>query len=91
MLSFVCKTINNEGLMYLNNIFTLNQNSHSRKHISLTQPKFKAKKYGFNSIRYQGSRLLNQLDNEYRNSDQLKGCEPHCTCATCDLCVLKEL
>ena len=38
MLKFVCKTLNNEGPMYLNNMFTLNQNSHTRKHISLIQP-----------------------------------------------------
>ena len=91
MLSLVCKTINSEGPMCLNNMFTLNQNSHSRKHISLIQPKFNTKKYGFNSIRYQGSRLWNQLDNEYRINDKLKGWEPHCTCATCGMCVSKEL
>ncbi len=90
MLSFVCKTINNEGPMCLNNMLTLNQNSHSRKHISLIQPKFNTKKYGFNSIHYQGTRLWNQLDNEYRNNDKLKGWEPHCTCATCDMFVLKR-
>ncbi len=78
-------------LMYLNNMFTLNKNSHSRKHISLIQPKFNTKKYGFNSIRCQSSRLWNQLDNEYRNNDKLKGWEPHCTCATCDMCILLEL
>ncbi len=43
MLSFVSKTITNEGPMYLNNMFSLNQNSHRRKHISLIQPKFNTK------------------------------------------------
>ena len=72
MLSFVCKTINNEGPIYLNNMFALNQNNHNRKHISLIQPKFNTKKYGFNRIRYQGSLRWNQLDKEYRNNDKLK-------------------
>ncbi len=91
MLSFVCKTINNEGPMYLNNMFTLNQNSRSRKNISLIQPKFNTRKYGFNSICCQRSRLSNQIDNKYRDNDKLGGWEAHCTCATCDMCVLIEL
>ncbi len=50
MLSFVCKIINNEGPMSLNNMFALNQNSHSNKHISLIQPKFNTKKIWFEPV-----------------------------------------
>ncbi len=73
--------------MYLNNAFVLNENSYSRKYLPLIQPKFNTQKYGFNSIRYQRSRLWNNLDNKYRNSKKLKEFlwEPNCTCATCDL------
>ena len=31
------------------------------------------------------------LDNEHRNSNKLKEWEPNCTCATCDMCILKEV
>ena len=91
MLSLVCNTINNEGSMYLNNAFVLNENSYSRKYLLLIQPKFNTQKYGFKSIRYQGSRLWNNVDNEHRNSNKLKEWEPNCTCATCDVCILKEV
>ncbi len=50
----MCKTINDEGPIYLNDMCALNQNS--RKNISLIQPKFSTKKYGFKSIPYQGSK-----------------------------------
>ncbi len=36
------------------------------------------------SVRYQGSRLWNQLDIKYGNI-KLKGWQPHCTCTTCDV------
>ncbi len=72
-------------------MFALDHNSHSGKRLPLFQPKFSTQKYGFNSIRYQGSLLWNHLDNEYRNNDKLKLWEPNCTCATCDMCILKEL
>ncbi len=89
MLSLVCKNINNDGPMYLNNAFVLNDYSYSRKYLPLIQPKFNTQKYGFNSIRYQGSRLWNNLDNEHTNSNKLKEWEPHCTCATCDIVYFK--
>ncbi len=78
----MCKTIYNEGPTYLNIMFALNQNSHGTKHISLIHPKFNTQKYGFNSIRYQGSRLWNNLDKEYRNNVKLNEWESNCTWAT---------
>ena len=36
--------------MYLNNMFALNQNSHSNKHISLIQPKFNTKNIWFEPV-----------------------------------------
>ncbi len=59
--------------MYLNkNIYALSQTSHSGKRLPLIHPKFSAQKYGFNSIRHQGSRLWNHIENEHRNNNKLK-------------------
>ncbi len=57
--------------MYLNNAFVLNEISYSRIYLPLIEPKFNTEKYGFNSIRYRGSRLWNNLDNGHRNSNNL--------------------
>ncbi len=91
MWSFVCKTINKEGPVYLNNVFALNEESYRRKCLPLIQPEFNTEKYGFISTPHQGSRLWNHLDNEYRNSNKLKEWEPNCTCDTCDMHILKEV
>ena len=61
----------------------LNEFSHSRICLPFIQPKFKIQKYGFNSVRYQESRLWNHLDNEHINSNKLNEFVPNC-----DMCIL---
>ncbi len=74
MLSFVVKTINNEGPIYLNDMFALNHNSHTRKRLPLIQPKFKPR--NMVSAVYVTKEvvcgIISILDNEYGNNDKLK-------------------
>jgi hypothetical protein len=88
LLCLVKKCITKAGPIYLNDMFILNEGSNSRMYYPLVQHKFSTIKYGFNSIRYQGSRWWNLLDTRFKVSSCLKEWHPQCTCATCDLCIL---
>ena len=79
------------GPAYLNDMFSLNEGSNSRKLYPLVQHKYNTTKYGKNSVRYQGSRCWNQLDNKFKFSTHLKEWQPKCNCSTCDLCVLMQV
>lgn len=91
ILKLVYKCLNKEGPAYLHDMFTLNEGSNSRKGSQLIQPKFSTIKYGFNSVRYQGSRWWNLLDNNFKVNTNFKKWEPQCTCTTCDLCILMQV
>ena len=91
ILKVVHKCLNKDGPVYLNDMFVLNEGSNSRKVCQLIQPKFNTNKYGFNSVRYQGSRLWNLLGNNFKLDTPLHQWQPQCNCTTCDLCILMQI
>ena len=92
------KSINKLNPAFLHDLFVKKCTGHDlRGAISLNQPKYDTVKYGFNSIRYQGARLWNQLPPEFRCEESniqmfktlvKKWNGPKCECGFCCLCKL---
>ena len=56
----------------------------------LTQRKYNSM-YGSNSLRYQGAKLWNQVDNKFKTAGNYDTWCKECSCSFCDICVLKFL
>ena len=65
MLLFVEKCIDGKYPEYQNDLFIVNRGINSRKLNMLVQPKFNSK-YGHNCMWYQGPRLWNGIENEFK-------------------------
>ena len=91
LMYVVNKCLLKAGPAYLNDLFCLNEGSNSRNVYPLVQHKYKTIKYGKNSVRYQGSRVWNQLENKFKFSTKVKEWQPQCNCSTCDLCILMQV
>ena len=90
VLLFVDKCIDGKYPEYLNDSFVVNRESNSRKMNMLVQSKFKCK-YGHICIRYQGARLWNGVDNEFKLATNFNEWSLECRGSYCDMCVLKTL
>jgi hypothetical protein len=63
----VLKLMHKEVPMHLHNMFSARESCYSsHNHSRLEQPKYKTVKYGYNSFRYQGAKLWNLLDNDFK-------------------------
>jgi hypothetical protein len=91
LLCVVNRCLVKAGPAYLNDMFTLNEGSNSRKLYPLVQHKYNTTKYGKNSVMYQGSRCWNRLDHKFKFSTHLKESQPKSNSSTCDLCVLMQV
>ena len=92
ILNIVYKCVNKVCSKYVCDLFSINEGSRSnRKVCQLRQIKFNSIKYGFNSVRYQGSKLWNILDPSFNDPDCFKTWEPQCSCSYCDLCILSQM
>ncbi len=64
MVSFVDKCMKGKCPVYLNDLFQINVGSSSRRLNMVTQPKYTSNSmYGSTSLRYQGDKLWNEVDN----------------------------
>ncbi len=88
VLLFVEKCTDGKYPEYLNDL--VDRGSNSRKLSMLVQPKFNSK-HGHNSIRYQGPRLWNGVDNEFTLAANFNKWFLECRCSYCDMFVLKTL
>lgn len=95
IVSEIFKIINGTAPSFLNELFTKKEVKYDyRDNNILIVPEFKTITYGKNSLRYQGTKLWNSLDQEMKNVDSLdefrkkvvtwKG--PKCMCGVCLLC-----
>ena len=97
LVTEVFKALNDMSPNYMKSMFVkkevmLNQ----RNNNILVQPKYNTVTYGFNSIRYQGSKLWNSLPNEMKCLDGIaqfrrmvrKWSGPVCNCGFCLQCTL---
>lgn len=84
---------------YVNSLFLIKESSHSLRNTLLIQPKFNGVTYGFNSIRYQGSKIWNCLPqsmkyiknvSDFKNEIQ-KWNGPECHCGFCLQCTLLRI
>ena len=95
MMLFVYKCNNNVGPTYLHNMFKPKDNIYKlRNKYVLEQPLFNTVTYGKRSLKYEGSKLWNTLDNDVKNSlnsfkmyiKQWQGFS--CKCSYCTYCIL---
>jgi hypothetical protein len=60
----------------------------------LVKPLYKTKRHGFNSLRYQGAFMWNELTDDVKNLDfnafrnYIRKWQPECNCGSCLLCTL---
>jgi len=96
----VYKCINGLGPSYLHGLFKIKENGYDqRKLFMLEQPKYNTIKHGKHSIRYQGAKLWNNLENMFKEADKFKKFKtlisnwdgPHCNCSVCEMCSLGSL
>ncbi len=95
----VYKSTNSIGPVYLHDMFkakTVKRNL--RNKFPLDQPKFNTIKYGKESLRYEGARLWNSLENNIKESQTLNIFKEEikkwpgisCNCSICSTCVLSN-
>ena len=96
MLLEVYKVVNNTGPCFLNEVFNVKDIVYNlRNEIPLLIPSFKTKTYGYNSIRYQGAKVWNQLPGHIQNVNTynefrslvMAWAGPSCKCNECLLCI----
>ena len=90
MISFVEKCKKGMCPIYLNDLFEINSGSSSRRLSMLKQPKYNSR-HGSNSLRYQGAKLWNAVDNSFKAASNYDSWYKECSCSSCDICVLKAL
>ena len=99
MMTEVYKIINKIGPTYNHSMFIQPKiNYNHRKALPLLQTKWKTKRYGFYSFKYQGAKLWNNLSNNYKYASSLNGFKHEllqwdliCGCNNCLLCTLAEM
>ncbi len=63
----IFKTLNNMSLLYIKYVFIQKEVTYGLRDVNLlVQPKFKTVTYGHNTIKYQGSKLWNNLPNDLK-------------------------
>ena len=91
------KSIDNKNPSFLHDLFNVKSNEHNLRGCKLLeQPKVRTITYGIQSVRYQGAKLWNDLDEHFKNTDNLeifkneisKWMGPKCRCGFCQLCKL---
>ncbi len=93
----IFKTLNNMSPIYKKDVFIQKQVSYGLRDVNLlVQPKFKTVTYGHNTIKYQGSKLWNNIPNDLKKMNSLsyfkyeiqKWSGPECHCGYCLQCSL---
>ena len=91
ILSIVYKSLMKQGPIYVHDLFVINEHSRSKRYFPLVQPQFKTQRFVFNSFSYIASHHWNLLDNCYKDPSALANWQPLCSCATCDICILRKV
>ena len=93
----VYKILNLIGPLYLHDMYIRKETAYDMRNIlALKLPIFNTKKYGLNSIRYQGAKLWNTLPNDIKRASSLSVFKSlvtqwdgaTCSCNSCDTCNL---
>ena len=79
--------------------FTYRVSQHNlRGRNMLVKPRYKKKKYGFRSLRFQGPSLWNNLPDNLRDESNhvrmkllIDNWQPSCDCNSCPLCTLNSI
>ncbi len=96
----IFKTLNNMPPLYMKDVFIQKEVTYGLRDVNLLiQPKFKTVTYGHNNIKYQGSKLWNNLPNDLKKKNSLSSfkCEiqkwsgPECHCGYCLQCSLTRM
>ena len=89
------KCVNKINPSFLHDYFTINDSGYNlRDTMKIHPPKVKTTTYGLKSFRYEASRILNSLPNEFKVITELsvfinhiaKWSGPQCSCNNCILC-----
>ena len=91
ILISVFKIVHNLSPNLVGDLYTITNKRSSRRLLPLAIPRVRTTKYGLNSISYLGSKLWNELENDYKMCDELedfKSClanwtGPVCKCNLC--------
>ncbi len=68
----IFKTLNNMSPIYMKDVFIQKEVIYGLRDVNLrVQPKFKTLTYGHNTIKYQGSKLWNNLPNDLKQMNSL--------------------
>ena len=96
----IFKTLNDMSPIYMKDVFIRKEVTYGLRDVNLlVQPKFKTITYGHNTIKYQGSKLWNNLPHDLKKMDSLSSfkCEiqkwsgPDCHCGYCLQCSLARM
>ena len=86
--------------IYLHKLFMLSTNAHNtRGKVKLKQPSFNYVKFGKEKFSCNGAKLWNALPDKVKSKDNFKDFKtmlhlwggPQCSCACCNLCILKQI
>ncbi len=96
----IFKVLNDMSSLYMKNVFIKKCIAYElRDYIPLIQPNLNTVTYGHNTIRYQGSKIWNNLSNNLKMSNGLssfkksiqKWSGPKCHCGYCLQCILARI
>ncbi len=96
----IYKTLNDISPLCMKDVFIQKEVTYGLRDVNLlVQPKFKTVSYGHNTIKYQGSKLWNNLPNDLKKMNYLSSfkCEiqkwsgPECHCGFCLQCSLTPM